>query len=161
YWDEIRSAAAEQEIDPFLMAAIIRQESGWDPSIISSAGAVGLMQMMPKEAAAFGELAGLGREVTRQDLFDARINLKVGAAEIREKLDAMNGNQLLAIASYNAGENAVRSWTRKTPTEDRDLFIDSIPYSETRLYVMVVTRNLYEYRRIYGQPGEQGVRTSR
>ena len=156
YWDAIRAAADSRDIDPYLMAAIIRQESGWDPSIVSSAGAVGLMQIMPEEAASLGTLAGLGRTVTRQDLFDPMINLRVGAAEIREKLDAMDGSRPLAIASYNAGQSAVSTWLARTSPEDLDRFIDSIPYSETRLYVMTVTRNLHEYRRIYGD----GDRTS-
>lgn len=150
YWDAIRAAAEERKIDPYLMAAIIRQESGWDPSIVSSAGAVGLMQIMPEEAASFGTLAGLERTVTRRDLFDPMINIRVGAAEIREKLEAMDDDQLLAIAAYNAGESAVNGWIGRISAEDRDLFIDSIPYGETRLYVMTVTRNLHEYRRVYG-----------
>ncbi len=151
YWDAIQAAAESQKIDPYLMASIIRQESGWDPSIVSSAGAVGLMQIMPEEAAALGTLAGLGRTVTREDLFDPLINLRVGAAEIRQKLDAMDGNRPLAIASYNAGQSAVSNWMSRTSPADLDLFIDSIPYSETRLYVMTVTRNLQEYRRVYGE----------
>lgn len=159
HWNEIQEAAEEQHVDPYLLAAIIRQESGWDPTIVSRSGAVGLMQVMPEEAAALGRLAGIGR-VTREDLFDPLINLRVGASELREKLDAMDGHQMLAIASYNAGETAVRSWVRRTPPENRDLFIDSIPYSETRLYVMIVTRNLLEYRRIYGEANDGIARVS-
>jgi soluble lytic murein transglycosylase len=63
----------------------------------------------------------------------------------------MNGNQTLAIASYNAGETAVRGWLARTPVSEPDLFIDSIPYAETRLYVMIVTRNLHEYQRVYAK----------
>jgi soluble lytic murein transglycosylase len=61
----------------------------------------------------------------------------------------MNGNHTLAIASYNAGESAVGTWIEKTPVDDIDLFIEAIPYAETRLYVKTVTRNRFEYRRIY------------
>ena len=62
----------------------------------------------------------------------------------------MDDNQILAIAAYNGGENAVRRWVSRTGLDDIDLFIDSISYGETRLYVMSITRNLHEYRRIYG-----------
>ncbi len=148
-WDAIRDAGAAAGVDPWLIAAIIRQESGWDPTTVSNAGAVGLMQIMPAEAATIGSGAGIG-EVRREDLFDPAINIKVGAAELRQKLDAMNGNPILALASYNAGEAAVRRWLERTPADDIDLFVDSIPYAETRLYVMIVTRNLHEYRRVYG-----------
>jgi soluble lytic murein transglycosylase-like protein len=151
HWEEIQRAAASQNIDPYLVTAIIRQESGWDDSIVSSAGAVGLMQIMPEESAALGRAAGFDRNITRSDLFDPLVNIRVGAAEIRQKLDAMKGSRPLALASYNAGETPVRRWLGSTPIDDIDFFIDSIPFNETRRYVMVVTRNLYEYKRIYGE----------
>ncbi|MBW3564104.1 MAG: transglycosylase SLT domain-containing protein [Acidobacteria bacterium] len=150
YWDEIQTAAESQDIDPYLMAAIIRQESGWDPSIVSNAGAAGLMQIMPAELSSLSREAGFDRPLTRDDLFDPLINLRVGAAEIAEKREAMNGNMMLAIASYNAGQSAVAAWLRQIPADDIDFFIDSIRYNETRRYVMAVTRNQYEYKRIYG-----------
>ena len=148
-WDEIQAAAAATKTDPWLIAAIIRQESGWDPTTVSSAGAVGLMQVMPGEAPAIASRARLGA-IERDDLFDPSVNIRVGAAELRQKLDAMDGNLTLAVASYNAGETAVRRWLQRTPASDPDLFIDSISYAETRLYVMIVTRNLHEYQRVYG-----------
>jgi soluble lytic murein transglycosylase len=82
-------------------------------------------------------------------LFDPLKNIAVGAAEFRQKLDAWNGNQTLAIASYNAGEEPVRGWIERTGLDDMDLFIESIPFAETRLYVKTVTRNRSEYERIY------------
>ncbi|HEY0788958.1 MAG TPA: lytic transglycosylase domain-containing protein, partial [Thermoanaerobaculia bacterium] len=148
-WDEIRAAATDAGVDPWLMVAIIRQESGWDPTTVSNAGAVGLMQIMPAEATSIGSGAGLGT-ISRQDLFDPAINIRVGAQELRQKLDATGGTRILALASYNAGETAVLRWLARTPADDLDLFVDSIPYAETRLYVMIVTRNLHEYRRVYG-----------
>lgn len=149
HWDEIRQAASDAGVDPWLALAITRQESGWDPSIVSSAGAVGLMQIMPREAASIAAKAGLG-EIGRSDLFDPITNIRVGTAELRQKLDAMEGHPILAMAAYNAGEGPVRTWLDRTPLSDLDLFVDSISYGETRLYVMTVTRNLHEYRRVYG-----------
>lgn len=148
YWETIRSEAQARGLDPYLVASIIRQESGFEPSTVSNAGAVGLMQIMPEEAARIATAASLG-SVSRDDLFDPAKNIAVGAAEYSQKLALMNGNATLAIASYNAGEAAVQQWAAQTPITDSDLFIESIPYAETRLYVKTVTRNRSEYRRIY------------
>lgn len=145
YLDVIRAEAAKQNLDPYLVASIIRQESGFEPTTVSNAGAVGLMQIMPHEAVT---MAG----VTREQLFDPATNIAVGALEISQKIARMNGNETLAIAAYNAGEEAVNRWLARTPLDDIDVFIESIPYAETRLYVKTVTRNRHEYRRIYGAP---------
>jgi tetratricopeptide (TPR) repeat protein len=148
YWDTIRAEAERRGHDPYLIASIIRQESGFEPSTVSNAGAVGLMQIMPEEAARIATGGGLP-EVTRADLFLPETNIAVGAAEFTQKLAAMDDNRTLAIAAYNAGETPVRDWMQRTPVEDIDRFIESIPYAETRLYVKTVTRNRNEYSRIY------------
>jgi soluble lytic murein transglycosylase len=150
FWTDIESAARKAGIDPYMAAAIIRQESAFDPTVVSNAGAVGLMQIMPAEASRIAEAAGLPA-TSRDDLFDPRRNTEIGAAEFVQKTARMNGDRNLAIAAYNAGEEAVGRWIAKTPIDDIDTFIESIPYNETRLYVKNVTRNLNEYRRIYGQ----------
>lgn len=150
YWNEIEEAAGKSGLDPYLISSIIRQESGFEPMVVSSAGAVGLMQIMPGEAPAIASRGGLGLSAAREELFDPRINVMLGAAEFVQKLDVMYGHQILAIASYNAGERAVGRWIAITPPDDVDAFIDSIPFNETRLYVKNVLRNYQEYRRIYG-----------
>ena len=155
YWETIQAEAQRRSLDPYLVASVIRQESGFEPSTVSNAGAVGLMQIMPAEASRIAEVGGL-TTVTRQDLFDPPTNIAVGAAEFRQKLDAWNGNQVLAIASYNAGEGPVSGWIQRTPLDDIDLFIESIPFAETRLYVKTVTRNRFEYQRIYGSGATPG-----
>ncbi|HVR44471.1 MAG TPA: lytic transglycosylase domain-containing protein, partial [Thermoanaerobaculia bacterium] len=150
HWETIRESAERHGVDPWLVLAIIRQESAWEPTTVSSAGAVGLMQIMPAEAGTIARKAGLA-PVERQDLFDPITNIGVGTAELRQKLETMEGRRIAALAAYNAGETAVRRWQSRQSIEDLDLFIDSIPYAETRLYVMTVTRNLHEYRRVYGK----------
>lgn len=157
YWENIRTEAERRGVDPYLMASIIRQESGFEPTTVSNAGAVGLMQIMPAEASRIAEKGGLA-EVTRETLFDPSVNIAVGAAEYRQKLDLMNGNDVLAIAAYNAGEDAVGRWLSQTPIDDLDTFVESIPYAETRLYVKTVTRNRFEYRRIYAAGSGQVAR---
>lgn len=148
YFETIQSEAQRRSLDPYLVASVIRQESGFEPATVSNAGAVGLMQIMPAEASRIASVGGLG-EVTRQDLFDPLRNIAVGAAEFRQKLDYWQGNQVLAIASYNAGEVPVSGWVERTGLKDIDLFIEAIPFAETRLYVKTVTRNRSEYERIY------------
>ncbi|HEV7765420.1 MAG TPA: lytic transglycosylase domain-containing protein [Thermoanaerobaculia bacterium] len=148
YWETLQSEAQRRGVDPYLLASITRQESGFEPSTVSNAGAVGLMQIMPEEASRIATAGELGA-ITRQDLFVPETNIAVGAAEYAQKLAAMKGNHTLAIASYNAGEQAVGTWLEKTPVDDLDVFIEAIPYAETRLYVKTVTRNRFEYRRIY------------
>jgi peptidoglycan lytic transglycosylase len=148
YWDAIRAEAQKRNLDPYLVASIIRQESGFEPTVVSNAGAVGLMQIMPHEAASIGAKAGIDG-VTRESLFDPLTNIAVGAAEYSQKLATMSGKHILAIAAYNAGEEAVGKWIAQTSNGDPDRFVDSIPYAETRLYVKSVTRNRFEYRRVY------------
>ncbi|HEX8411416.1 MAG TPA: transglycosylase SLT domain-containing protein [Thermoanaerobaculia bacterium] len=148
YWETIQTEAQRRGHDPYLLASIIRQESGFEPTTVSNAGAVGLMQIMPEEASRIGTAGGLGA-ITREDLFKPETNVAVGAAEYSQKLALMQNNPTLAIAAYNAGEGAVNDWIARTPLQDMDLFIESIPYAETRLYVKTVTRNRNEYRRIY------------
>jgi soluble lytic murein transglycosylase-like protein len=154
YWDAIRAEAAKRNVDPYLLASIIRQESGFEPTTVSNAGAVGLMQIMPAEAAQIATRAGIDG-VDRQSLFDPSTNIAVGAAEYAQKLATMQNNPTLAIAAYNAGEDAVGRWLAKTPLDDPDVFIESIPYAETKLYVKTVTRNRSEYLRIYEGAGRQ------
>lgn len=148
YWESIQAEAERRELDPYLVASIIRQESGFEPATVSNAGAVGLMQIMPGEAPRIASLAGL-EGITRERLFDPTANIAIGAAEYAQKLERMGGNHIHAIAAYNAGEVPVGRWIAQTPDGDPDLFVESIPYAETRLYVKSVTRNRHEYRRIY------------
>ncbi|HKS25584.1 MAG TPA: transglycosylase SLT domain-containing protein [Thermoanaerobaculia bacterium] len=148
YWDSIKSEAEKRQLDPYLIAAISRQESGFEPSTVSNAGAVGIMQIMPAEATAIATEAGLPAP-SREQLFDPATNIAIGAAEFSQKLARTNGKLIPAIAAYNAGEDAVGKWTAQTPVDDVDLFVESIPYAETRLYVKTVSRNRFEYRRIY------------
>jgi soluble lytic murein transglycosylase len=77
------------------------------------------------------------------------VNIAIGAAEFAQKLAALNGNPILAIAAYNAGTDVVGKWIAQQPVDDVDSFTETIPYAETRLYVKTVSRNRFEYRRIY------------
>jgi soluble lytic murein transglycosylase len=150
YWEAIRSEAEKRQLDPYLVASIIRSESGFEPMTVSNAGAVGIMQIMPAEATAIAARAGIPPP-TRQQLFDPEINIAIGAAELAQKLAIVKGNPTLAVAAYNGGEDNVARWAERTSPDDVDLFVDSIPFAETKLYVKTVSRNRLEYRRIYGE----------
>ena len=151
HWELITREAERNDVDPWLVSAIIRQESAFEPTIVSSAGAVGLMQIMPKDASRMARNAGLGRSVRRADLFDVETSIRLGTYELSAKRAKMDGNEILAIAAYNAGENAVSRWVEELGLDDIDRFIESIPYPETRLYVKIVLKNRNEYRRVYGE----------
>lgn len=151
HWDLITREAARHDVDPWLVSAIIRQESAFEPTIVSSAGAVGLMQIMPKDAPRMAKNAGISQAIRRADLFDVETSIRLGTYELANKRQIMDGNEILAIAAYNAGESAVKKWIADTPIDDIDRFIESIPYPETRLYVKIVLKNRNEYRRVYGE----------
>ena len=136
-------------IEPALALAIIRQESEFDQEAISPAGARGLMQLMPATA----------REVARRNDWDHQhfvaptMNMRLGTQYLGDMIDAMGGSYVLGIAAYNAGPGNVRDWRKtrghpgQTP-EDAIRWIETIPFSETRNYVMRVLENLQIYRRL-------------
>ena len=148
YFDIIKAEAERRQIDPYLIASIIRQESGFEPTTVSNAGAIGIMQIMPAEAEHIALLSALPPP-TREELFDPKVNIAIGVAEYSQKLSVLNSNPILAIAAYNAGTETVGKWIAQSPVGDVDLFVETIPYAETRLYVKSVSRNRFEYRRIY------------
>jgi len=148
YWDSIQKKSQEHSLDPYLILALIRQESLFNPAALSSASAFGLMQLLPSTANRTATRLGLQRLEPR-DLFDPELNLTLGIPYLKELLERYSHSLPKAIAAYNAGENAVDRWEKQLKTEDEDEFIERIPYSETRLYVKLVLRNHQSYRRIY------------
>lgn len=136
---EVTDAAARAGLDPYLVAAVVREESSYYPRAVSRAGARGLMQLLPQTARL---LAPTG------DLDDPALNLQLGtrflAALLREWSDPR-----LALAAYNAGPKRVRQWWSARRTDDVEAFIEQIPYDETRHYVKRVVLSWDEYRRIY------------
>jgi soluble lytic murein transglycosylase len=136
YDDEVRRAAASTGLPPSLIYAIIRQESLYRADAASSAGALGLMQLLPSTAQATARRAGLPKP-TRASLLDPSVNVPLGSAYLRRLLDRVDGELPLAIASYNAGPGAVRRWLPPTRMET-DVWVENIPYNETRAYVQRV-----------------------
>jgi soluble lytic murein transglycosylase len=119
-----------------LIYAVIRQETLYRADAVSHAGALGLMQLTPDTAR---HTATRWRKPLPgpADLFEPDINIALGAAQLREMLDALGGQPLIAIAAYNAGPNAARRWLPAAPCE-ADVWLENIPYNETRSYVQRV-----------------------
>ena len=157
YGELFSQAAAAAGLDPTLLQAVARQESRFTAGVESPVGAVGLMQLMPSTAS---ELAGRRLEGAR--LKDPALNSRLGARYLRQLLEQWRGNPVLAVASYNAGPGAVAHWLKTglgsdSPNpanapinlqRDPELWIEAIPYPETRLYTKKVLGNLWSYRRL-------------
>ncbi len=129
----IKDAPAEHGVDPYLVAAVAREESEFNRVAISSAGALGMMQIMP----ATGRLIAKGKGVKGFDeawLFDTRTSIRFGSWYLVGLLERFDGKLHLAVAAYNAGPTAVEKWIKKLPAPP-DEFVESIPYTETRNYV--------------------------
>ncbi len=138
-----QAAAAAEGLDPTVLLAVAKQESRFSPGVGSAAGAVGLLQLMPATAA---ELAG--RPVSSEELRRPERNAPLGARYLRQLLDRWQGNPFLAIASYNAGPGAVQAWLGPRLGPTPELWVEAIPYPETRLYVKKVLGNLWSYQEL-------------
>ena len=134
-------------VDPYLVAAIIREESQYDWQAVSRVGAIGLMQVMPGTANNVAQRLGLPA-VSRDDLFDQETNIQIGVHYVEQLLEQFSGNVAFAIASYNAGPVVVKSWIALHTGRSQDEFIELIPYQETRQYVKRVLRSYREYLRL-------------
>jgi soluble lytic murein transglycosylase len=139
-----------QGVDSHLIHAIMRQESGFNPKVTSPAGAMGLMQLMPKTASAIAKKKGY-RHHDGKLHSDPSYNILVGTHYFKEMLDQFQGSYLLAIAAFNCGPGPVQRWIERygdprTNQIDTVDFIESIPYSETREYVKSVLTNFYIYQ---------------
>jgi soluble lytic murein transglycosylase len=148
YWDLIRKHAAEQRLDPYLVAALVAQESTFVPDIRSSANAVGLMQLLPSTARQYANTLKL--KFSSALMTTPESNIRLGTAYLADKVKEF-GDIHLVLASYNAGERAVRRWLSERPSLGRDEFIDDIPFPETQHYVKKIIGTTEDYRRLYGE----------
>lgn len=142
----LKKMARRNQLDPYLVAALIHQESAFQPSAISTAGAIGLMQVMPYTHSAIIKRMGLGNK-GREKLFDILHNMQVGIYHLRELLNLFD-SEVKALAAYNAGVEVVKEWINLYGNDD-ELFIESIPYRETRNYVKNILLKKALYRRLY------------
>ncbi|PSP17412.1 MAG: tail length tape measure protein [Cyanobacteria bacterium QS_8_64_29] len=147
YMEVIQASAQQQQLNPLLAISIIRQESGFKSDARSSANAVGLMQLRPDT----GDWAARNLGLESHSLTDPQDNIRMGVWFLRWLHRRLDGNSLLAIASYNAGRSNVQDWVeeRGGSIEDADRFVEDIPFPETRDYVKQVLGNYWSYRQLY------------
>ena len=136
------------KIDPHLILALIRQESAFNPKAVSSAGAIGLMQLMPLTAKRF-------RKRLKPKLLNRpELNLKIGISYLDYLIKKYDGNLVYFLAGYNAGENRLKRWSREIfNTNDPLITIEMIPFLETRNYVKFIYRNLFFYKYLANEDG--------
>jgi soluble lytic murein transglycosylase len=150
YSDVIRQQAAEKQLDPALVAAVIYAETKFDPRT-SSAGAVGLMQILPQTAKFLARRSG-ATTFTTADLARPQVNIAYGSYYLRYLLNEYHGSRVLALAAYNGGEANVDRWIAEA--HGAPLSIEEIPFPETRAYVRRVLSARTDYRHRYaGQLG--------
>ncbi|CAJ1003634.1 MULTISPECIES: lytic transglycosylase domain-containing protein [Brevibacillus] len=150
YQNEILEASRRYQVDPFLILAIIRSESGFKPDNVSKKGAIGLMQIMPDTAKWIVEQAGF-QPKQKDYLYDPKMNIHIGTWYLSYLQQRFQGDVVKTIAAYNAGPGKVNAWlTREQWNGERDTLGD-IPFSETRLYVQRVLYYHDRYRNIYSK----------
>ncbi|MBZ5571590.1 MAG: transglycosylase SLT domain-containing protein [Acidobacteriia bacterium] len=150
YWSDVKRFSSTNALDPYLVAALIRQESAFNPNAVSRANAVGLMQLLPKVGKGVARQEKL-RHFSTQQLFTPGVNLQLGTRYFRSMVDKF-GSFEYALAAYNAGSDRVQDWLGQRQYRDPQEFVESIPFTETREYVQNILRNENVYRQLYGTP---------
>jgi soluble lytic murein transglycosylase len=148
YWPLLQQHAKARGLDPYVVAALVAQESTFDPVIRSPANAIGLMQIMPATGRQYARKLGIA-PFSEGTLTNPEINVRIGTTYFSELVNRFGGHHY-ALASYNAGEGRVVRWQRERPSLPQDEFIDDIPFPETQNYVKRILGTAHDYRRLYG-----------
>ncbi len=146
YWDLLFDASRRTSLDPYVVVALTRQESLFDPRATSRSDARGLMQLLPTTARRVAKQIGVNPESL--DLYDPALNVKLGTAYLRSLFAMFGGDEFRAVAAYNAGERAVERWNARHSGEV-DEWVENIGYRETRDYVKKVIGGRREYLLLY------------
>ena len=147
YWSLIKKYSDLHRLDPYLMTALIAQESTFTADVRSSANAVGLMQLIPSTGRSYARKVGI--RYSSSILRQPETNIRLGMRYFRDLMDRF-GEAHFALASYNAGERRIAQWIAERPGFDQDEFIDDIPFPETQNYVKRILGTADDYRRLYG-----------
>jgi soluble lytic murein transglycosylase len=148
YWPLLEAGAARHGLDKYLVAALAAQESTFDAGIRSSAGAIGLMQIMPATGRSFARRLGI-RPFSVGRLTEPAVNATIGTQYLADLLEQFGGAPY-ALAAYNAGEHRVERWRAERPGLPEDEWVDDIPFPETQNYVKRILGTAEDYRRLYG-----------
>ena len=148
FWADLKTYSIQNGLDPYLVAALVRQESAFNPSAISRANAVGLMQLLPST----GRLVSKDLKIRHFNpamLTVPGTNLRMGTKYFKGMVDQFGAVEY-ALAAYNAGSDRVIDWQGIAKYRDIEEFVESIPFTETREYVQAIQRNANVYRQLYG-----------
>ncbi len=148
YWPSLVADAGKNGLDPYLVASLIRQESEFNPGVVSYANAYGLMQLLPSVGKQMAKKEG-DKHFSASRLLDPETNLDLGTENLRVVLNKFGGQVEYALAAYNAGDERVREWESSGDYKDMPEFVESIPFTQTRDYVQAILRNREMYRRVY------------
>ena len=151
YEDIILKWSKQRQLNPLLVTSLIRQESRFEPEIESSAKAMGLMQVIPPTAKTSARNIGL----SSYSMTNPEDNVNIGTYYLDFTHKKYDDNSMLAVASYNAGPNAVAKWVNRYGLSDPDEFVEKIPYRETKGYVESVFENYWNYMLVYNPEMEQ------
>jgi soluble lytic murein transglycosylase len=151
YQQSVVAYSRSNGLDPYLVAAVIRQESEFDPKAVSRARAYGLTQVLPATGRLLSRRVGL-RKFSSNLLFEPEVNIRIGTFYMKSLVTDLDGRVEAALAAYNAGKNRAIAWLTWGDFQEPAEFIEAIPFSETRNYVQIVLRNADIYRRLYGAP---------
>jgi soluble lytic murein transglycosylase len=148
FWPLITKYARAHDLDPYLLAALMAQESTFTPEIRSAANAYGLMQVIPATGRTVARQLGI-RRFTTSMLTNPETNVRIGTKYFKDMVERFGGAHY-ALAGYNAGPHRVSAWLEEAPGLPQDEFIDNIPYTETQTYVKRILGTAEDYRRLYG-----------
>jgi tetratricopeptide (TPR) repeat protein len=144
YAECIVKEAKKYKVDPFLISGVMRQESIFNPKIVSPAGAVGLMQIMPYTGKYIAEKKNA--VFSTDSLYIPEFNIRFGVYYVHELLEQFAGDMILALAAYNAGPHNAKRWGKENKNKEFDLFVEDIGFTETRRYVKKVMANYWTYQ---------------
>jgi len=148
FQEDVVKYAHEHDLDPFLVAGLIRQESEFNPKVISRSNAYGLTQILPSTGRELSRRVGM-RAFSTPMLFDPAVNLRLGTYYLKILLRSFGGRWEDVLAAYNGGGTRVRKWRQFGTFHEQAEFIETIPFDETRDYVQSVLRNAAVYRKLY------------
>jgi soluble lytic murein transglycosylase len=146
YWGTIEEESKKNGLDPYMVASLIRQESEFNPSVVSYANAWGLMQLLPSVGRSMAKEEGI-RHFSANELLDPDTNIRLGTRYLSQTLNKFGGKPEYAFAAYNAGDDRVTDW-ESAGYHGMDEFVESIPFTETRDYVQAIVRNESIYREL-------------
>jgi soluble lytic murein transglycosylase len=146
-WAEVVKAEAQKwNLDPSFTYAVIRQESVFDPEVVSPAGAIGLMQIMPATGKTIAR--ELGEPFSIETLYTPEANIRYGTYYLHKLLKEFNNSHEFTLAGYNGGPPKAKEWQDRGKDKDPDLMVEGIVFSETRNYVKKVMANFWTYSQI-------------